>query len=123
MPALDIAAMHRKKLPATVRIIPVRCIGSINTIWIADSFSNGFDGVMLIGCQRGDDYQCHFVRGSELAQTRMKNVKEKLEQLVLEPERVRIESVEISDWQLAAGMINDFAEEIEELDQNPYKGF
>jgi len=123
MPALDIAAIHGKKLPYTVRIIPVRCIGSVNTIWLADALSNGFDGVMLMGCQRGDDYQCHFIRGSELAKTRMKNVKEKLEQLVLEPERVRIESVEISDWQKAAGMINDFAEEIEDLDQNPYKGF
>lgn len=122
MPALDIAAMHRKKFPYSIRFIPVRCIGSVNTIWLADALSNGFDGIMLIGCQRGDDYQCHFIRGSELAKTRMKNVKEKLQQLVLEPERVRIESLEISDWQLAAKMINDFAEEIEDMDQNPYKG-
>ncbi len=123
IPALDVAAMHRVKLPAWARIIPVRCIGSVNTVWIADALSNGFDGIMLLGCQRGDDYQCHFIRGSELAKIRMKNVQEKLEQLVLERERVKIESVEISDWEYVAGLINEFCEEIEELEPNPYKGF
>jgi len=122
IPALDITAMYRIKMPDTIRIIPVRCIGSVNTVWIADALSAGFDGILMLGCQRGDDYQCHYIRGSELAQTRMKNVKEKLEQLVLESERVRIESVEISDWELIAKIFNEFAEEIGEMDPNPYKG-
>lgn len=123
IPALDVAAMHRVKLASTVRIIPVRCIGSVNTVWIADALANGFDGVLLLGCQRGDDYQCHFVRGSELAKTRMTNVQEKLQQLVLESERVQIEAVEISDWELAAKIFNEFAEEVEEIGPNPYKDF
>ncbi len=123
MPALDLAALHRAKISPWIRVIPVRCIGSVNTVWIADALSNGFDGILLCGCQRGDDYQCHYIRGSELAKVRMKNVKEKLEQLVLEPERVRIESMEISDWEGMAKLFNDFAEEIVEIGTNPYKGF
>lgn len=123
LPALDISAMNHKKLPVTIRVLPVRCLGSINTVWIADALSNGFDGILLLGCQHGDDYQCHFIKGSELAQTRMKNVQEKLEQLVLEKERVRIEFVEITDWERIADIFNEFAEEIEEMDPNPYKGF
>ncbi len=123
VPALDIAAMHRHKLTPTIRIVPVRCIGSVNTVWIADALSAGFDGILLLGCQRGDDYQCHYVKGSELANTRMENVQEKLQQLVLERERVKIDVVELSDWNKVAGIINDFAEEVIELGPNPYKEF
>ena len=51
-----------------VRVIPVRCLGSVNTIWITDALNAGYDGIMMMGCKHGDDYQCHFVKGSELAQ-------------------------------------------------------
>ena len=62
-----------------MRIIPVRCLGSTNIVWIADALSRGIDGVILIGCKSGDDYQCHYVRGSQLAQTRLTNVQETLD--------------------------------------------
>ena len=45
----------------------MRCLGSMNIVWIADALSRGFDGVLLLGCRFGDDYECHFMRGSELA--------------------------------------------------------
>ena len=123
MPALEIAAAHRTQFDPIVRIIPVRCIGSVNTVFIADALSAGFDGILLVGCQRGDDYQCHYVRGSELAAKRMENVQEKLKQLVLEPERVRIEQAELTDWNRLPTLINDFADEIRGIGMNPYKGF
>ena len=69
-------------------MIPVRCLGSVNSILIADAVSRGFDGVALLGCKPGEDYQCHFIRGSELLETRMGNVQETLERLALERERV-----------------------------------
>jgi quinone-modifying oxidoreductase, subunit QmoB len=53
---------------ADVRLIPIRCLGSMNVIWIKDALSQGMDGVFLLGCKHGDDYQCHFVKGSELAE-------------------------------------------------------
>jgi quinone-modifying oxidoreductase subunit QmoB len=106
-----------------VRIIPVRCIGSVNTVFIADALNGGFDGILLLGCKRGDDYQCHFVRGSELANTRMTNVREKLTQLALEKERVQIEQVEFTDWERVPQIINDFVEEVNGLGMNPFKGF
>ena len=31
---------------------------------------------MLIGCKYGDDYQCHFANGSELANQRLENMRE-----------------------------------------------
>ncbi|MCZ7654322.1 MAG: hydrogenase iron-sulfur subunit [Rhodocyclaceae bacterium] len=64
-PALDMAGLQRKAYSAFVRAIPVRCLGSVNTIWITDALNGGWDGVMMMGCKKGDDYQCHFVKGSK----------------------------------------------------------
>ncbi|MFC1493611.1 FAD-dependent oxidoreductase, partial [candidate division KSB1 bacterium] len=80
-PALDIAGQHRLQYSPFVRVIPVRCLGSVNSIWISEAISAGFDGIILIGCKYGDDYQCHFCKGSELAFARGDNIREKLEQM------------------------------------------
>jgi quinone-modifying oxidoreductase subunit QmoB len=77
----------------------------------------------MLGCKRGDDYQCHMVRGSELGNYRMENVQEKLKQLVLEPERVQILEVELSDWHRIPETINGFVKEINDIGPNPYKDF
>jgi quinone-modifying oxidoreductase subunit QmoB len=105
-----------------IRIIPLRCLGSVNTVWISDALASGFDGVLLIGCRKGDDYQCHFVRGSELAAYRMDNVREKLKQLVLEEERVEVHELAITDFNKIPKIIDDFLETIESVGPNPYKG-
>ena len=77
-PTLDMAALHRIQISPYVRFIPLRCLGSTNLVWIADALSSGIDGIILIGCKYGDDYQCHFIKGSELANRRMENIKETL---------------------------------------------
>jgi quinone-modifying oxidoreductase subunit QmoB len=122
-PALDLAGLKRIKHSAYIRIVPVRCLGSINTVWMADALSSGFDGILLVGCKSGDDYQCHFIRGSELMGTRGDNIREKLKQLALEEERVRLEEMPISDFEKLPQIINEFAEQIEEIGLNPFKGF
>ena len=37
-----------RKWSPYVRIVPVRCLGSVNTIWIADAMSKGTDGCLLL---------------------------------------------------------------------------
>ncbi|MHC4081171.1 MAG: FAD-dependent oxidoreductase [Planctomycetota bacterium] len=122
-PALDMAGFKRLQHSAWIRFIPVRCLGAVNIVWISDALSSGFDGVLLAGCRKGDDYQCHFIRGSELMDTRGKNIREKLSQLALEEERVRLESIDISQCGQLCAAVNDFAKEIEEIGMNPFKGF
>ncbi|MCP4634440.1 MAG: hydrogenase iron-sulfur subunit, partial [candidate division Zixibacteria bacterium] len=123
LPSVDIAGMKRLKYSPFVRIIPVRCLGALNVVWIADALSAGFDGILLIGCKHGDDYQCHYIRGSQLAETRMENVQEKLKQLVLESERVQIETLALTDYYKVPKILNDFVEEMESIGPNPYKEF
>jgi quinone-modifying oxidoreductase subunit QmoB len=122
-PALDTAGLKRIQHSAWIRFVPVRCLGAVNIVWIADALSSGFDGILLVGCKSGDDYQCHFIRGSELMGTRGENIQEKLNQLALEEERVRVEQLAISEFRKLPEIINEFAEQIEEIGMNPFKGF
>jgi quinone-modifying oxidoreductase, subunit QmoB len=122
-PALDMAGIKRLQSPASVRVIPVRCLGSVNSILIADAVSRGFDGVALLGCKPGEDYQCHFIRGSELLQTRMGNVQETLERLALERERVAVMEVAISEADRIPAMLEEFVNVIKAVGPNPMKGF
>lgn len=81
------------------------------------------DGIMLMGCKKGEDYQCHFVTGSALAFERMSKIDDTLNQLQLEPERVRVCEVEITDIHRTPKLINDYAAKIDEIGMNPFKGF
>ena len=122
-PALDMAGIQRLTYSAYVRAIPVRCLGSVNTIWITDALNSGYDGVMMMGCKKGDDYQCHFVKGSEMAFYRMSKIDDTLKQLGLEPERVQTLEVAITDNARVAKLINDYAEQINQMGLSPMKGF
>ncbi|MGD9331506.1 MAG: FAD-dependent oxidoreductase, partial [Desulfobacterales bacterium] len=123
LPALDMLALKGLSYSADVRLIPVRCLGSVNVIWIKDALSQGMDGVFLLGCKHGDDYQCHFVKGSELASIRMKKIGEALASLALEEERVAQFEIAIDEYDKIPQIINEFVESIEEMGPNPFKGF
>jgi len=122
-PALDMAGLQHHAYSAFVRVIPVRCLGSVNTIWITDALNSGYDGVMMMGCKHGDNYQCHFVKGSELANYRMSKMDDTLKQLGLETERVATYEVAITDNARVARLINDYAAKISEIGMSPMKGF
>ena len=78
---------------------------------------------MLMGCKKGDDYQCHFVKGSELAHYRLGKIDDTLKQLGLETERVVSYEVAITDSRRVAALINDYAAKIKEIGMSPMKGF
>ncbi len=122
-PCLDMAGMRHQKISNLVRVVPVRCLGSVNMVWIKDALSSGMDGAILLGCRYGDDYQCHFVKGSEIANRRMENIGETLSTLGLEPERCAVRQVAISDYDSVAAVVNEFVEEIKGLGPNPFKGY
>ncbi|MBI5188783.1 MAG: hydrogenase iron-sulfur subunit [Nitrospirae bacterium] len=122
-PALDTAGINRKNIDPSVRFIPLRCLGGMNLVWVADALSRGIDGILLLGCKFGENYQCHFVKGSELADYRLGKVGETLNRLQLEAERVQMLQVSITDSDKLPGLINEFVEKVKEIGQNPFKGF
>jgi quinone-modifying oxidoreductase subunit QmoB len=122
-PALDMVGISRQQISPWARVIPMRCLGGLNLIWIADSLSKGIDGILLLGCRHGDDYQCHFMKGSELAEIRLSKVAETLDRLALESDRVQLVQLQITDYPDLPRIINEFSEKMDEVGPNPYKGF
>jgi len=122
-PALDMAGINRHQYSPFIRTIPVRCLGSVSLLWISTALEKGFDGVMLMGCKSGDDYQCHFVKGSGIAKERLSKVGETLKSMSLEKERVATYEIAIADSGRVPQVINDFANTIDDIGLNPFKGF
>ncbi len=121
MPALEMAAREKLSINPYVRVISVRCLGSINRVWISDALSHGFDGILQIGCKPGDNYQCHFIHGSELTEQRSEIMEETLSTMMLEPERIMTKFVEITDYKGIIDHIDEYMEEIELIGPNPFK--
>jgi quinone-modifying oxidoreductase subunit QmoB len=122
-PVLDALAARRQQLNPFIRVIPLRCMGGMNLVWVADALSKGIDGILFFGCKHGDDYQCHFIKGSELCATRLTKVQETLDRLVLESDRVRFEQISMDELDKVPGIIEEFMETLETVGPNPYKGF
>ena len=78
---------------------------------------------LSLGCKFGENYQCHFVKGSELANTRFSKVSETLNRLQLESDRVAMLQVAINEYDKLPDMINEFVEKVKEIGPNPFKSF
>ncbi|MGA2192320.1 MAG: hydrogenase iron-sulfur subunit [Nitrospirota bacterium] len=122
-PALDMLGINRLTYNNNIRIVPVRCLGSVNVVWIADALSKGVDGILMAGCKFGEDYQCHFIKGSEQCNKRMDNVQETLQRLSLEKERVEQIQVTAADYAKLPEMLEGFVQRIKSMGPNPFKGF
>jgi quinone-modifying oxidoreductase subunit QmoB len=61
--------------------------------------------------------------GSELAEIRLSKVAETLDRLALESDRVQLVQLQISEYTELPRIINEFAEKLDEVGPNPYKGF
>jgi quinone-modifying oxidoreductase subunit QmoB len=122
-PALDAAALHKLRINPCVRFIPLRCLGSFNMVWVSDALSRGIDGIILLGCKSGDDYQCHFAKGSELCEYRLSKLSETLDKLGLEADRVVQYQIAHSDFDRLPQLIDDFVARVREIGPNPFKEF
>jgi len=121
-PALDMAGIARHQYSSFVRILPVRCLGSMSLLLINDALSGGYDGVVLMGCKPGDDYQCHFVKGSAMAKERLSKIAETLKSMQLEPERVTMVEASIADSARLPKVIDELVATFDTIGPNPFKG-
>ncbi len=122
-PALDIAGLNRIRYSPFVRVIPVRCLGSVNMVWVREALNSGIDGILLVGCKYGDDYQCHYVTGSQLAATRLENMREAVQRMQIEPERLKLTQLAIHEHHKLPVLINEFVAEISAMGMNPMREF
>ena len=124
-PALDIAALEPACPWNAVRALHPGALPRVGQHRSGSPTRSpqGIDGVLLIGCKHGDDYQCHFIKGSELAEIRVKKIGEALSSLALELERVAQFQIAIDEYDKVPQVIQEFVGIIEGLGPNPFKGF
>ncbi len=114
----DLAGTSRIKYPANIKSIRVMCSGRVEPDFILDALKKGADGVLVAGCHPGD---CHYQSGNYKANRRIKLLKKLLEDMGVEPERVRFEYISASEGQKFAHVVTDFVATLKKLGPNPIK--
>jgi F420-non-reducing hydrogenase iron-sulfur subunit len=92
------------------------CSGSVDSVYILRALLDGADGVFVGGCHPGD---CHYIDGNYKARRRMVLLKNILETLGLEPERIWIRWISASEGQKFAETMKEMTENIRKLGPNP----
>lgn len=114
----DLAGTSRIQYPPNIRPIRVMCSGRVDPVFILEALKLGADGVLVAGCHPGD---CHYQSGNYKAVRRVELVRKLLEELGLEPERVKFVYVSASEGRRFAEVVKEFVEELKKLGPNPLK--
>ena len=109
----DLMDTPELKNNSNCRIIRTMCSGRIEPAFISEAFIKGADGVMIAGCPPGD---CHYNSGNYKAKRRMLLLKSVLNQLGIEPERLRMEWISTTDLAKFQASLTDFIKEVSKLD-------
>jgi len=104
--AADLAGALRVQSPPSVRVVKLPCTGKVDVLLLLGALEHGADGVMVAGCLEGD---CHYQRGNLHARQRVERVQVLIEQIGLEPERVRM-------FNMSSGMGQAWADAVAEMD-------
>jgi F420-non-reducing hydrogenase iron-sulfur subunit len=108
----DLAGTSRIQYPHNIRIIRVPCSGRINPFFILASLQAGIDGVLVSGCHPGE---CHYLTGNYSARRKFALLKNLLEFIGLEEERVHFTWVSASEGTRFGNVIEKMTEKVKAL--------
>jgi F420-non-reducing hydrogenase iron-sulfur subunit len=100
----DLAGISRLQYPPNIRVVRVPCSGRIDPIYIVKALQKGADGVLVSGCHPGD---CHYLTGNYSARRKFALLKNYLEFLGIEPERVTFSWVSASEGEKFQKLIKE----------------
>lgn len=105
----DLAGISRLQYPPSIRIIKVPCSGRISANLILDAICNGADGVLVSGCHPGD---CHYQSGNYHAQRRFVLLKNLLEFVGLESDRLHFTWISASEGEQFAAVVREVTDRV-----------
>ena len=108
----DLAGTSRMEYKPNVRAIRVMCSGRIEPTFVLKAFRQGADGVLICGCHPGD---CHYQEGNYRCLRRFHMLQKYIQQMGIEPERMKLEWISASEGKQYAELINSFTQTISEL--------
>ena len=108
----------RLRYPSNLKIIRVPCSGRVAIIHLLKALEEGADGVLVAGCLEGD---CHYQSGNLRARKRVNYVREILEKIGMEVDRVAMYNVSAGDGPKFADIAREMTEKVKELGPSPIK--
>ena len=114
----DLAGTSRMKYPPNIKSIRVMCSGRVDPVFVLEALRKGADGVLVAGCHPGD---CHYQSGNYKANRRMKLLKKLLEDMGIDPGRLRFEYISASEGAKFASVATEFVDELKNMGPNPLK--
>jgi len=108
----DLAGTSRMEYAPNVHAIRVMCSGRIEPTFILRAFRQGADGVLICGCHPGD---CHYQEGNYRCLRRFHLLQKYIQQMGIEPERLKLEWISASEGKQYAELVNSFTQTIKEL--------
>ena len=108
----------RLRYPTNIKIIKVPCSGRVAIIHMLKALEEGADGVLVAGCLEGD---CHYQSGNLRARKRVNYVREILEKIGMEPDRVAMYNLSAGEGPRFAEIAREMTEKVKELGPSPIK--
>ncbi|MFC1973749.1 hydrogenase iron-sulfur subunit [Chloroflexota bacterium] len=108
----DMAGTSRMCYPSNIRIVRVPCSGRVDPILVVKCFIEGADGVLIAGCHPGD---CHYSEGNYYTRRRFAILRELLEFMGIERERLGLEWVSAAEGKRFSDVVSSFTEAVTKL--------
>ncbi len=108
----DLAGVSRFQYPTNLRVIRVMCSGRVHPAHILEAFKNGADGVLVAGCHPPND--CHYISGNLKTKRRVSMLKKLMDQMGMDPERLRLEWVSAAEGEKFARVVTEFTNMLKE---------
>ena len=112
----DNAGVSRIPYSPNVRLLRTMCSGRVHPSFVLKAFVEGSDGVIVSGCHFGD---CHYIFGNYRAEEQYGKLKEIVQLLGLEPERIALEWISAAEGPRFAEVINNFVDQIRKIGPSP----
>jgi len=110
--AADLAGTARIKYPPNIRLIRLMCSGRLDPTFVLKALASGADGVLVSGCHPGE---CHYLEQNYKAMRRFQLLQRTLQQLGLEPNRVKLVWASAAEGQRLADEIAKMVEGVRAL--------
>ncbi len=110
--AADSAGVNRLRYPPQLIPIRVPCSSRLDPLLILEAFSQGADGVAILGCHETD---CHYRTGVAKAKTRIDNLLPLLGEMGISRDRIFFGATAASEAGHLQELISDFVKFIAEL--------
>lgn len=108
----DLAGVSRLQYPTNIRVIRIPCTGRLNPNFILSAFRGGADGVWVSGCHPGD---CHYISGNLHARRRFTILKNLLEYVGMEPDRLHFSWISSAEAEKFQKTVTEVTQAVQKL--------